>query len=319
MKSTINLQELPKFRDGMSYFYTEHARVEQQDSSIACYTLNGVIQVPVAQLSLLQLGPGTSISHAAIKTLAQNGCLVQWLGEEGVRYYGTGLGETRSSQHLEKQAECFVNPEKHLRTVRRLYQMRFPEKLPENLTLEQIRGFEGVRVRNAYQQASKETGVAWSGRSYKRDNWKDSDPINRAISTGNACLYGLCHSAIISAGYTPGLGFIHVGKQLSFVYDIADLYKLQTVIPIAFHTVKDSEQNLEMRMRLKLRDRFKETRLLEYIVRDLHLIFEEEESEDLYARDFALPGSLWDIHGEVEGGVSYGGDGAGESPETPER
>lgn len=308
---TRNLNELPKFRDGLSYVYLEHCRVEQDDSSIAALTPEGVVAIPVSALGVLLLGPGTTVTHAAIKALAQNGCSVQWVGEDAARYYAAGTGETRSSERLLRQAGACVHPGQHLEVVRRLYGLRFSDALNPSWSLQQIRGREGVRVRDAYARASKVSGVAWQGRQYQRDNWNASDPVNRAISSGNACLYGVAHAAIVSAGYSPALGFIHVGKQLSFVYDVADIYKVETVIPMAFETVGELPDNLERAMRSKLRQCFKDTRLLERIVEEINSLFLKlEDLPALIAGDEndTAPGDLWDPDGNVEGGVAYGGD-----------
>ena len=304
-----NLRELPKFRDSLSYLYIEHGKIEQEAKAIAWYGINGKVSVPVASLAVLMLGPGTSITHEAIKTLADNGCLVNWVGEENVRFYASGLGETRSSKNLMKQAKYWANPEKHLLVVKRMYIMRFKEKLGAELSLEQIRGKEGVRVRTIYAKASKTTGVAWKGRKYNRGKWGDADPINRALSAATANLYGLCHAAIISTGYSTALGFIHTGKQLSFVYDIADLYKTDTTIPTAFQVVAESEEKVESRVRHAMRDSMKKNKLLDRVVNDLDMLFDTDDSsfED-YALDAAKPSELWDINGSVEGGVSYGSD-----------
>jgi CRISP-associated protein Cas1 len=311
--SSRNLQELPKFRDGLSYLYIEHGKLEQQDQAIAVYNAEGVTAIPAASLSTLLLGPGTNITHSAIKTLAANGCSVFWVGEEMVRFYAQGTGETRSSRNLLRQAEAWADRKLRLEVIRQLYTLRFPEPLSDNLTLQQIRGMEGVRVRDMYAKSSRETGVPWKGRNYKRGEWKDADPINRALSSGAACLYGLCHAAIVSAGYSPALGFIHTGKQLSFVYDIADIYKPETLIPVAFSMVAESDQEIERRVRKALRDNIKELKLLERVVDDLHHLFEGLEYSDPYASDGAKPGELWDPEGNVEGGVSYGRDDSGES------
>src|SRR5262249_17509328 len=157
---------LPKVRDSWSYLYVEHCRVDQEDKAIAMHDANGKVPVPCAALTTLMLGPGTAITHAAMRTLAENGCLVIWAGEEGVRCYAQGTGETRSAQHVLRQARLCSDPSQRLQVVRRLYAMRFPEPLPKTLTLEQIRGREGVRVREAYARASRESGVPWQGRAY---------------------------------------------------------------------------------------------------------------------------------------------------------
>lgn len=307
-QGSINLQELPKFRDGLSYLYLEHGRLEQQDQAVAFYTQEGVISIPAAALGVLLLGPGTSVTHAAIRQLANNGCSVFWVGEEMVRFYASGMGETRSSAHLMRQVQAWADPQAHLEVVKRMYRMRFPEGLPPDLTLEQIRGREGVRVRDTYARWSRETGVPWKGRNYNRGNWAEADPINRALSAGAACLYGLCHAAIVSAGYSPALGFIHTGKQLSFVYDIADLYKAETLIPTAFQVVAESEHGVERRVRYALRDQLKRVNFLERVVDDLHRLFDGLEIPDPYAADPAAPGELWDPGGNLQGGVMYGLD-----------
>lgn len=305
---TRNLKELPKFRDGLSYLYLEHGRLEQQDQAVAFYAPEGAVAIPAAALGVLLLGPGTSVTHAAMRQLANNGCSVFWVGEEMVRFYASGTGETRSSTNLMRQALAWGNPQAHLEVVKRLYRMRFPEQLSPSLSLEQIRGREGVRVRDTYAYWSRETGVPWRGRNYNRGNWADADPINRALSAGAACLYGLAHAAIVSAGYSTALGFIHTGKQLSFVYDVADLYKAETLIPTAFKAVAESELEIERRVRHTLRDQLRECKLLERMIPDLHSLFDALDIPDPFAEDFAAPGELWDPSGNVAGGVSYGQD-----------
>src|SRR5512133_3586098 len=184
-----DLHELPKLRDSLSYLYVEHAVLNQKDHAIEYIREDeGRVMIPVANLSVLLLGPGTKITHAAIRTLSDNGCAVVWVGEEGTKFYAQGTGETRRSFHVLRQAEFSCNPQKRLQVVRRMYQKRFPETLSEDLTLEQIRGMEGARVRSAYYQASHQYGIEWHGRSYDRGSWGNSDPINRALSAANALL-----------------------------------------------------------------------------------------------------------------------------------
>lgn len=195
-----DLHVLPKLSDGWSHLYVEHCRIDQDAKAIAIHDERGRVPVPCANLALLMLGPGVSITHAAVSVLADHGCLVAWCGEAGVRFYALGMGETRSAANLLHQARVWADEDLHMQVVRRLYQMRFAEPFDPELTLQQIRGMEGVRVRDAYAQASRETGVPWSGRSYRRGNWGDTDPVNRALSAANACLYGVCHAGIVSAG-----------------------------------------------------------------------------------------------------------------------
>jgi CRISPR-associated protein Cas1 len=257
---------------------------------------------------VLLLGPGTSVTHAAVKALADNGCLLLWTGEDGMRLYAQGSGETRKAYHLLRQAELAGDPDKRLAVVRRMYEVRFAEALDPDLSMEQIRGKEGARIRSAYAWASHEFGVPWRGRNYDRHNWGSSDPINRALSIANGLLNGLCHAAIVSGGYSPALGFIHTGKQLSFVYDIADLYKVEITIPVAFWAVSLGAQKLDSHVRQGCREAFKTKRLLDRILPDIDRLLDitgppAGNSPDPDT-DPAAPGRWWGPEGEVAGGQS---------------
>ncbi len=291
-----DLHALPKFRDRLSFVYVEHVRIDQHHKSIACHDADGMVAVPVANLAVLMLGPGTNITHAAIRTLADNNCLVVWCGEENVRFYAQGMGGTRSASRLLHQARLATDERLRMQVVRRMYEMRLDEEADASLSLQQLRGKEGARVRDAYARISKETGVTWQGRSYDRKSWRSADPANRALSAANSCLYGLCHAAILSAGYSPALGFIHTGKQRSFVYDIADLYKLELTVPLAFTMAAKDPPQLERQVRLACRDLFREARLLDQIVPHIAQVLgvEDELEEEAYDEDPALPAELWE-------------------------
>ena len=301
-----NLQILPRFGDGLTYLYLEHVKVDRRDQAVAAWGEEGVTPIPCASLAALLLGPGTTITHLAVRTLADHGCSIVWTGEEGVRFYGSGIGNTRSAHNLELQATWWADPRKRLHTARRLYAMRFVGEDVRGLSLEQLRGREGARVRRAYRKASESCGVSWTGRSYQQKNWEASDPVNRALSSANACLYGICHAAIVSLGYSPGLGFIHTGKQLSFVYDLADLYKTETSIPVAFATASQGSTDIDRRARLGSRDAFHEIGILDRIVSDLQTIFDTGGFNQESDEEPAAPGGLWDpaTH-TVAGGKNY--------------
>lgn len=305
-----DLRILPKVRDSWSYLYVERARIDQVEKGICLHDEQGRVHVPCASLSLLMLGPGTSVTHAAIMTMAEAGCLVAWCGEQGVRFYAQGMGETRSAARLLQQARIWADEAERMRVIRRMYEMRFPEPLPADLSLRQIRGKEGARVRAAYAQAAERFGVPWTGREYNRLDWDRSDPINRALSAANSCLYGVCHAAIVAAGYSPALGFIHTGKMLSFVYDVADLYKMDLTVPAAFLEVARGGPRLESRVRHRCRDLFAEQDLLGRIVTDLEALFgsvPDTPAAERFDQDEAAPGDLWDPLGEVKGGRNFEG------------
>ncbi len=292
-----NLRTLPKLRDGLTYAYFEHCLVEQDGLSVSIFTEKNRILLPAASLSVLILGPGTSISHSAIRTLAENGCLIQWTGEKMVNFYAQGFGETRKSEHLERQAKLWADEKFHKEVVLRMYHIRFKKRLPQTLTLKQLRGLEGVRVREAYSKLSNETCIKWDGRNYDRTDWNKSNDINRALSTANSCLYAICNAAIVSGGYSSGLGFIHTGHYFSFVFDIADLYKVETTIPIAFKVTAQNPTKLESTVRAECRKVFYEKNLLKRILNDIDRLFdlnsplneEKYDSEDNFDPDFPAP------------------------------
>lgn len=300
-----DLHELVKLRDSLSHVYVEHAILEQDGMSIVAIDAEGRVPIPVASLTTLLIGPGCSITHAAIKALADNGCMAIWCGEGLGRFYASGIGETRSSRNLMRQAALWADRDEHLRVVRRMYVRRFLSPVSEELTLQQIRGMEGIRVREAYRNASTTYGVEWKGRNYNFQSWKDSDPINRALSVANACLYGVCHAGLVSLGFSPGLGFVHSGKQLSFVYDIADLYKVELTIPVAFQTVADTKDNMERMVRTRCQELFHSKHLLERLPEDLAWIFEVNEDMDV---NMPGAGDLWTNDGDIQGGVNFAED-----------
>ncbi|NCB97007.1 MAG: type I-E CRISPR-associated endonuclease Cas1 [Bacteroidia bacterium] len=265
----VNLQGIPKFEDSWSYLYFEKGMIDQHQKSIGFHYLDRVVPVPIETLCLLMLGPGTSITHEAIKRISESRCLLAWTGEMGIRFYSSGYSGTYSAKNLLRQIEVYSNEDTRLGVARSMYQKRFIETVSKELSIEQLRGLEGIRVRRAYEQFSQLYSVEWDRRDYDQSNWDFGNPINRALSSANACLYGVVHAAILACGFSPAIGFVHTGKQLSFVYDIADLYKTETSIPVAFQVVSESHEDVERRVRYTLRDLFKEQKLMKRIIPDL--------------------------------------------------
>lgn len=295
--------ELPRFSDGTSYLYIEHTIVEIEDRSLQFFHPEGMVSIPVAWLGVLLLGPGTSISHAAIGAIGDEGCVVAWVGEEGVRFYASGKGKTAKAKRTEQQARLWADPKSRERVARRMYEIRFGESIPETTTIAQLRGHEGQRVAAQYSNYAAAYGVKWNKRAYDRHNLGANDPANNAINVANHCLYGLAHAAIVSCGYTPALGFIHCGKADSLVYDIADLYKASDAYRIAFAEAAEGPENLESRVRHALRNHFRHTRLLERMVDDLLTLFEANTDDDSNEGT----NQLYDPNGNVAGGKNYGG------------
>jgi CRISPR-associated protein Cas1 len=301
-----NLHLLPRLEDSITYLYIEHAIIEQDSLSIVIMQDDGRVPVPVASTTCFLLGPGTKISHAAIKAICQNGCMAIWCGEGLGKFYASGLGETKSSENLLTQARLCMQEDLHMQVVRRMYERRFISIPDSCISLQQLRGMEGIRVRESYKTASKESGIEWNGRDYSTGSWDFSDPVNKALSIANSLLYSVCQASIVSLGYSPGLGFIHTGKQLSFVYDIADLYKVEMTIPVAFKAMKDcSGTNLEKNTRILCRDSFSRHKLLQRLPGDIRWVFGVDSKSSLPDVDVKVV-SLWDADNQVvAGGQNY--------------
>lgn len=297
-----DLQALPQVKDRMTFLYLEHCTLERQDGAITVTDENGVVHIPAAAISVLLLGPGTRVTHRAMELMGDTGVGAVWVGEHGVRYYAHGRPLTTRANLLIRQAELVSNTRKHLDVVRKMYQLRFPDENVAHLTMQQLRGREGSRVRNVYRAYAKETGVAWNGRVYNPDDFSSGDAVNQALSAGHACLYGLAHAVIVALGCAPGLGFIHVGHERSFVYDIADLYKSEITIPIAFQTAAEAPEDLPAIVRRRVRDAMVSARILERMVHDIRwLLSPAEESMEPEEAIY-----LWDNQrGVVSNGINY--------------
>ncbi len=285
-----DLHDLPKFEDRWSYLYLEHGRLDEKNNALLFHREDGTIEVPADQLGILLLGPGTALTHAAMRFLAENNTLVCWTGEQGVRLYAHSTGGTHASRRLLRQAELYADMDSRIEVIRRMYGKRFNEKPPANVSLEIVRGMEGYRVREAYKKYAAEYGIDWRGRNYDPNDWDHADPVNRALSAATACLYGLCHAAIISAGYSPAIGFIHTGKMLSFVYDIADLYKTEIAVPVAFQTAAEDAFDIERRTRIACRDTFFKTKLMRRILPDIAEVL--DAGDDIGERPGELEGRI---------------------------
>ncbi|MDY2626107.1 MAG: type I-E CRISPR-associated endonuclease Cas1e [Coriobacteriales bacterium] len=262
-----------------------------------------------ASLGVLMLGPGTNVSHRAIELLGDAGSSVIWVGEHGVRYYAHGRPLTHSSRLIKKQAELVSNKRKRLGVARAMYQMRFPGEDVSELTMQQLRGREGSRIRTLYRRLSKEYGVSWDHRTYNPEDFSDATPVNQALTAAHVCLYGLVHSVIVALGCSPALGFVHDGHERSFVYDVADLYKAETTIPIAFSVASDPPDDIGAATRRKVRDAFYDGKIMEKCAHDVRWLLLGDASvgeEDGVSFDSMV---LWDDkRSAVPFGVSYGKD-----------
>ncbi|MBA3343231.1 MAG: type I-E CRISPR-associated endonuclease Cas1 [Gemmatimonadaceae bacterium] len=259
-------------KDRSAIVFLKYGQLDVVDSAFVLVDENGMrVQIPVGGLACLMLEPGTRVTHAAIALAARVGCLVVWVGEAGVRVYAAGQPGGARADRLLYQAAAALDESARLRVVRAMYSMRFGEEAPARRSVDQLRGIEGARVREMYRNLARLHGVSWERRKYRADEWDASDVSNKCLSAGTACLYGLCEAAILAAGYAPAIGFLHRGKPLSFVYDIADIFKFESVVPAAFSVAArvargDGEGPVERQVRIACRDMFRRTSLLERII-----------------------------------------------------
>ncbi len=309
---TTPLPSLPPYTERWSTVYLERSTVGREDNGVVAHCESGTVHIPVSNLCAVLLGPGTTVTHQAVELIADAGCSLLWVGEEGVRFYASGQGLSRTTRLLERQATLVSNRQRRLAVARQMYMMRFQGEDVTDLTMQQLRGREGARIKSFYAREGRRTGVPWRSRDYDRSDWGGSDPINRALSTANAALYGIVHAGIVASGASPGLGFVHTGDRRSFVYDIADLYKTETTIPIAFDVTAEAVADPSREIRTRCREIFRERRLLDRIVRDVRALLGDTPDSDIDVSDELAVNlgilRLWEPDsrdGSVAGGVNY--------------
>lgn len=297
--------ELARAQDRLSFVYVERCTIHRDQNAVTFSDQEGTVHVPAAIIGSLILGPGTRVTHQGMMLLADSGATAVWVGEQGVRYYAHGRGLSRSSRWVEAQAAIVSNQRRRLEVAREMYAMRFPNEDVSGSTMQQLRGREGARVRKAYREAASVSGVEWGKRSYDAVDFSAGDPINQALSAATACLYGLVHSVVVSLGCSPGLGVVHTGHERSFVFDIADLYKVETAIPVAFEIASTTTEDVPGDTRRAMRDAFHQQRLMQRCVKDVQTLLAEGDHGMVEDWDVIY---LWDgSRGRVAGGTGYGG------------
>lgn len=281
------LTSLARAEDRLSFLYVEHCVVNRDSNAVTITDKRGTVHVPAATLSVLMLGPGSTVTHAAISLLAESRATCIWVGEQGVRYYCHGASLSRSTRLLEAQAKLVSSERSRLKVARHMYEMRFPNEDTSRLTMQQLLGKEGTRVRRAYERESARTGVPWNGRSYKVKDFESSDTVNKALSAANTSLYGVVHAIIVALGCSPGLGFVHARNERSFVYDIADLYKVEITVPLAFDLAAEEPPDIGVAARRAVRDRMRDGRFMQRCVHDVRYLLTADGAADGGPRSLA--------------------------------
>lgn len=298
-------QDLHRIEDRLSTLYVERCHIDRDENAVVLVNRERTVRVPAALVATMLIGPGTRITSGAVRLLADSGTAVCWVGERGVRMYACGLGPSRGAELLMRQAYLVTRTKERLDVARRMYAIRFPDEDVSELTMQQLRGREGARVKRLYRAESARTGVPWSGRAYKPGQPFDAgDDVNRLLSAGHSCLYGISHAAIVGIGASPALGFVHTGGATSFVLDIADLYKAEYTIPLAFELAARGHVD-ERDARTAFRDRVADGQLMGRIVRDIKTLILGEGADIADVDEH----HLWDdVHGKVPGGLNWARD-----------
>lgn len=307
-------RELTRVGDRLSFIYLERCTVHRDDNAITAEDAGGITHIPSATIGTLLLGPGTRVTHQAMSVLGECGAGVVWVGERGVRFYAGGRSLSRSAALVQAQALAWANRNTRLRVARDMYAMRFPDEDTAGLTRRQLLGREGDRMKIFYRKEAARVGIQWSGRRYVPGDFASGDPPNQGVTAAAQCMYGVAQAVIAALGCAPGLGFVHSGHELSFALDIADLYKTEVGIPVAFEAAAEGPEEVGSRTRRAIRDRINELGLLDRCVRDVKGLLLPEGSGGPGAPDdddADVVGLQTDRGPDVESGRNYGdlGDG----------
>ncbi|MCX6115667.1 MAG: type I-E CRISPR-associated endonuclease Cas1e [Proteobacteria bacterium] len=290
-------------KERVSMLFIEKGQLDVLDGAFVVVDAAGVrTHIPIGMVTCLMLEPGARVSHAAVKLAAYVGCLLVWVGEAGVRLYASGQPGGARADRLLYQARLALDETLRLKVVCKMYEMRFGEAPPQHRSINQLRGIEAGRVKALYQQFAKRYGVAWKGRKYDPQSWEASDDINRSLSSATACLYGVTEAAVLAAGYAPAIGFLHTGKPQSFVYDIADILKFDTVVPIAFEVAASPKGPIEREVRHKCRDSFRANKTLQRLIPLIEEVLAAGGIEKPPAHAEALPVAIPEQHGNKDVG-----------------
>lgn len=298
----LNSEVIP-IKERSAMLFLRYGRLDVEDGALVLVDAEGArMQIPLGGLACLLLEPGTTITHAAVALAADCGTLLLWVGEGGVRLYSAGQPGGARADRLLYQARLALTDDLRLKVVRAMYRFRFGDEPPRRRSIEQLRGIEGARVKALYKELAARYRISWGRRSYDPRNWDAADPLNKAVSVANHCLYGVCEAAVLAAGYAPAIGFIHTGKPLSFVYDIADLFKFDTVIPAAFRTIAEGNREVAREVRLRCRDMFREQKLLRRIIPVIEEVLAAAGEIPPPAHAEAMPVAFWEKKGLGDAG-----------------
>lgn len=300
----VNKKILPRAKENISFLYLEYSKIEREDYAIVAVQSEHRVLIPIATINILLLGPGTSITHGAINVISSSGCNIVWCGDHMTRFYSFDAAEIRNSKNILKQIDFYSDEAKRLYIIRKMYSHRFDGIKVDSLSLSELRGIEGIKVKETYKFYAKIHKVKWVCRNYKVSALNEQDKINQILTILNQMLYAICHGIVLSLGFSPSIGFIHSGNMESFVFDIADLYKETIIIPLAFKIYSSvTSDNINYICRMRFREIIVEKKLMSQITKDLLSLFATDEKDITYSIN-----EIWNISDLLPGGINYGED-----------
>lgn len=310
------IQELPRSIDRMTFVYLDQCSINVDGGSIVAWRENHRLAIPAASMTTLVLGPGSKITHDAIKLLAQSGTVIVWSGADQTRFYAAGQPLASKATLINQQAKIVSNDRLRVQCAKKMYSVRFPDADLSTSTMQQLRGWEGTRMKEFYKSEAKRTGVPWKYRQAQVECQEEDDSLNKSLTIGNQVLYAVEQGVCAALGVSPALGVIHTGFTNSFVFDLADCFKCETTIPVAFEVTRDGVGPgvLDSETRRRLRTKFVETKLLSKSVEAVKFFFSDDFKYDPRATVFDSEfdeiwvdedGGLWTKDGVIPGSVNY--------------
>ena len=309
--SKPEIQELPRIEDRSSFVYLERCSISVAGGAIIAYREGKRISIPSCSIVAVIIGPGVSITTDAIRLLAQGCTPVVLMSSDETRFYAYGRSLTSSSRWLIEQAKIVSQEHLRLNAAKTMYGWRFDDDV-SSMTMAQLRAIEGRRMLDLYKNLAKENHIEWSGRRAQFDIQLDDDKINYCLTIGNQILYAVHLAIILGIGLAPGLGIVHNGKDNSFVFDISDLYKATTSIPIAFEVGSNpfiSDADADKEVRLRMRGVIRNQNILKDSIEKIFTILnagKHVKDGERYANAVWLDEGLWTTDGIIEGGKNYG-------------
>lgn len=201
----------------------------------------GRYTIPFQAISIILLGPGSTVSHDALRLLARHGTALVAVGEDGVRSYTAPPLIADQSILARRQMSAWADPKIRLDIARRMYAWRLGRVFPHR-DIAVLRGIEGARMKESYRLIADQIGIKWHGRRYDRSRPSWNDFPNQALNHVSSAVEAAAAIAVSATSTIPQLGFIHEEPGQSFVLDISDLYRDTVTIPTAFRAAKRAEE-----------------------------------------------------------------------------